>query len=123
MIKDGEFRNLIVGQKAMAMVREIYEISNSWPHNEQFGLTSQTRKSAVSVLSNIAGGKGRSGSREYLHHFPIAHGSPWELETQLQLAHDFDYMPEERLLDVLGQTEEVGRLLRGLNRSLNSTQS
>jgi four helix bundle protein len=81
---------------------------------EQFGLTGQVRRAAVSIPSNIAEGKGRSGIREYVHHLSIAHGSLCELETQLLIAHDLTYLPAPDIDRLMEQAAEVGRLLRAL---------
>jgi four helix bundle protein len=81
---------------------------------EQFGLTGQVRRAAVSIPSNIAEGKGRSGIREYVHHLSIAHGSLCELETQLLIAHDLTYLPSPDIDRLMEQAAEVGRLLRAL---------
>lgn len=120
MPKDGGYRDLIVWQRAMVLARGVQDASNVWPRTEIFGLTSQVRRAAVAVPSNIAEGKGRTGRREYLHHLSIALGSLWELETQLQLAYDYGYLSRDRLAELMSKSEEVGRLLRGLIQSLNN---
>jgi four helix bundle protein len=89
---DRGYRELIAWQKAIGLVRAVYEMTDGWPAREQFGLTGQIRRAAVSIPSNIAEGKGRSGIREYVHHLSIAHGSLCELETQLLIAHDLAYL-------------------------------
>jgi four helix bundle protein len=76
-------RDLIVWQKAMDMVVAVYQVTNDFPDHERFGLTGHTRKSAISVPSNIAEGHARNSTREFLHHLSIAQGSRAETETQL----------------------------------------
>lgn len=98
----------------MGLVRAVYEVTVGWPAREQFGLTGQVRSSAVSIPSNIAEGKGRSGVREYVHHLSIAHGSLCELETQLLIAHDLAYLASPQTDRLMAQAAEVGRLLRAL---------
>ena len=71
---DRGYRDLIVWQRARVLVSEIYRESASWPLSEQFGLTAQVRRCAVSIASNIAEGKGRSGARSYAYHLSFAHG-------------------------------------------------
>jgi four helix bundle protein len=115
---DGGYKDLIAWQKAMTLVRSVYELTQTWPQHEQFGLTNQVRRAAVSIPSNIAEGKGRSGIREYSHHLSVAHGSLCELETQLLIAQDLGYVVDHQCAPVLQQAAEVGRLLRGLIRSL-----
>jgi len=77
---------LIVWQKAMDLVTEIYKITATFPSEERFGLSSQARRAAVSIPSNIAEGHGRKTSGAYLNYLSIAYGSLMELETQLQIA-------------------------------------
>jgi four helix bundle protein len=118
-VGDGGYRDLIAWQKAMGLVRSVYELTKHWPQHEQFGLTSQVRRAAISVPSNIAEGKGRSGIREYSHHLSVAHGSLCELETQLLIAQDLGYVANHDVDPVMRQAAEVGRLLRGLLKSLS----
>jgi len=105
----------------MGLVRAVYEATEGWPVREQFGLTGQVRRAAVSIPSNIAEGKGRSGIREYVHHLSIAHGSLCELETQLLIAHDLAYLPSNEIDRLMDQAAEVGRLLRALIIKLQRT--
>jgi four helix bundle protein len=117
-VGDGGYRDLIAWQKAMVLVRSVYELTKTWPQYEQFGLTNQERRAAVSVPSNIAEGKGRTGSREYSHHLSVSHGSLCELETQLLIAQDLGYATDSQIGSVMRQTADVGRLIRGLIKSL-----
>lgn len=118
-VGDGGYRDLIAWQKAMVLVRSVYEVTKSWPQQEQFGLTHQVRRAAVSIPSNIAEGKGRTGIPEYSHHQSLAHGSLCELETQLLIAQDLGYVAKGQIDPVMNQTAEVGRILRGLIKSLS----
>ncbi|MBX3070583.1 MAG: four helix bundle protein [Thermomicrobiales bacterium] len=113
------YRDLVAWQKAMDLVRTVYFLSDTWPQREQFGLTQQVRRAVVSVPANIAEGNGRTGSREFRHHLSVAHGSLCEVETLLFVAHDQGYLDLEKREHVLEQSEEVGRLVRGLMRSLS----
>ena len=117
------FRDLVAWQKAMDLVVAVYRITQAWPRDKLFGLTSQIRRPAVSVPANLAEGQGRSGSREFFHYLSIAPGSFSELETHLLIAHRLDYLPESGLAALMSQLEAVRRLLRGLIRSLRSTES
>ena len=110
----------VAWQKAIDLAEATYRATSGWPSAESFGLTSQTRRAAASIPANIAEGKGRTGSREFLHHLSIAHGSLWELETHLHLARRLDYLAENVLDALLSQTAEVSRLIRGLIRSLQT---
>jgi four helix bundle protein len=102
----------------MAFGREVYEETRKWPKEEVFGLSSQVRRAVVSIPSNIAEGQGRRGSKELVHHLWIAHGSLCEVETQLQFAQMLGYLDDATLVALLDQAAEVGRVLRGLIRSV-----
>jgi four helix bundle protein len=110
--------DLIAWQKAMELVAQIYRVTKNWPREETFGLTSQLRRAAVSIPSNVAEGHGRTGPREFVHHLSIAHGSLCEAETQLLIARHLEYIDDSVLERLMQQTSEVGRLTRGIIRSL-----
>ena len=102
----------------MALVNEVYAATKTWPSDERFRLTDQVRRAATSIPANIAEGNGRSGQREFAHHLSIAHGSRCELETLLLIAQDQHYLTTAAMEKLLAQSEEVGRVLRGLLKSL-----
>lgn len=81
------YSDLIVWQKAMDLVVHVYEVTESFPQREVFGLTNQVRRAAVSIPSNIAEGQGRGTTKDFLHFLAIARGSLQEVETQLLLAY------------------------------------
>ena len=114
------FRDLIVWQKAMDLVLRIYDITGRWPGTEQFGLTAQIRRAAVSVPSNFAEGQGRIGTAEFQRFAGIAHGSLCEVETQLLLANRLGYMSEDELSNVMVLVFEIGRMTRSMIRKGNS---
>jgi len=105
------FKELIVWQKAMDVARTTYQLCAGFPSNERMGLTSQMRRSAVSIPSNIAEGAGRGGNKEFAQFLRIANGSCYELHTQMILAADFGFISSEQLLAAEGQIDEVERLL------------
>ena len=113
-----DFRQLIVWQKAMTLVTDIYRATQSFPGDERFGLTSQLRRAAVSVPSNIAEGQGRLTLGEFRQFLGHAKGSLCEVETQLLIAQNLGYLPAPRLL--LDNLSEVARLLNGLLNSLTT---
>ena len=115
------YRDLIAWQKAMGLVRAIYEAARGRPRDEQFGLTAQVHRAAVSIPSNIAEGHGRSGPREFAHHLSIAYGSLCETETQLLIAGELAYNDPRTPDALLSQLADVRRLLRGLLRSVRSS--
>jgi four helix bundle protein len=111
-----DFRELIVWQKAMTMVTNVYESTQQFPREEIYGLTNQIRRAAVSIPSNIAEGQGRRTRGEFQQFLGIAKGSLAELETQILIAQNLKYIQQpEQLLERL---QEVGRLLNGLINSL-----
>ena len=114
-----DFRQLIVWQKAMTLVTDIYRATQSFPGDERFGLTSQLRRAAVSIPSNIAEGQGRLTLGEFRQFLGYAKGSLCEVETQLLIAQNLGYFPgpPRSLLDNLN---EVARLLNGLLNSLTT---
>jgi four helix bundle protein len=85
------FRDLLVWQKGMQLVTRVYEVSRELPKEELYGLTSQMRRSAISIPSNIAEGHGRSSTKEYVHFLEVAVGSLFELDTQLEIARNLGY--------------------------------
>ena len=96
----------------------IYRATGDWPREELYGLTSQVRRAAVSIPSNLAEGHGRTGPREFAHHVSIAYGSLCELETQVLIAEQLGYANEDTSERLTAQMMEVRRLIRGLLRSL-----
>jgi four helix bundle protein len=117
----GEFksyRDLEVWQQSMRVARQIYLVTMEFPKEEKFGLTSQMRRAAVSIPSNLAEGHARTGASEFLHFISIALGSVAELETQVILSSDLGFIAQEEQTDLLNQLASVGRMLRGLQKSL-----
>ncbi len=113
-----DFRNLVAWQKAIAFVTELYRATQPFPKEEKFGLTSQLRRAAVSIPSNIAEGQGRLSRGEFRQFLGQAKGSVCEVETQPIIAQNLGYLLEpEPLLEKL---HEVARLLNGLLNSLTT---
>ncbi len=115
------YRDLIVWQKAMDLVTQVYQATERFPQKEVFGLTNQIRKAAVSIPSNIAEGQGRNTDRDFRHFLSIARGSLQEVETQLEIARRLGYLHKEELFDIIEQSSEVARLINGLSRALVDT--
>lgn len=110
------YHDLIAWQKSMDFVESVYRATRSFPKDELYGLTSQLRRSCVSVPSNIAEGR-RSGA-EFHHRLSIAHGSLCEAETQLMIGERLGYVETPELKRLLEQAGEIGRLITGLSNSL-----
>ncbi|HEY6448136.1 MAG TPA: four helix bundle protein [Acidobacteriaceae bacterium] len=113
-----QFRDLQVWQKAMALARDIYLVSQTFPRAEQFGLTSQMRRAAVSVPSNIAEGQGQLSDKGFILFLSHARGSLYELETQAELAESLAFMTRTDLDRISSQCREVGKMLHGLINSM-----
>ena len=111
-------RDLQVWQKAMDLVVAVYELTRGLPKEERYGLTSQLRRAAVSIPSNIAEGYGRVHRGDYIRHLSIASGSLAEVETQLTIAGRLELVTREQAMPSWSLAQEVGKLLRRLIQSL-----
>ena len=116
------YRDLKVWQLAMWLAEEAYRLTARFPKHEVYGLTSQLQRSAVSVPSNIAEGHGRNSNREFYHFLGIALGSLAELETQIMLTQRLNYLTETELIPVLHKSDELGKMLKNLQKSLITNQ-
>jgi four helix bundle protein len=114
------YQDLMAWQKAMDLVTEIYQASHKFPREEIFALTSQLRRAAVSVPSNIAEGQGRSSRKEFIYFLGNAKGSLSEVETQVLIAHKLGYIGDEVLKALLNLSAEAGRILNGLLAALRN---
>jgi four helix bundle protein len=118
-----KYTNLDVWKEARLLVTEIYTISKNFPKDEQFGLTIQLRRCAISIPSNIAEGCGRNHKKDSIQFFYIARGSLYEAETQLYISFDLNYLLESDLNKILIKLETVRKLLNGLIRYYSSESS
>ena len=114
-----DYQKLKAWQMAMELVEEVYTGTRGFPKEESFGLTSQMRRAAVSIPSNIAEGASRAGSKEFLQFLHVARGSASELETQMLLAGKLGYLANT--VDLMASLTSVKRLINGLIRSLKGT--
>ena len=112
------FRDLRVWQSGMDLVEEVYLLTQVFPRQEVYGLTSQMQRVAVSIPSNIAEGHTRDHSKEYLYHLSIAQASLAELETQLEIAARLKYLSPASLKQILEHISALGRQLYALRNSL-----
>ena len=112
------YRDLVVWQKAMDLAEEVYKLCKLIPKDEQYGLTSQLRRAAVSIPSNIAEGFGRRSTAEYMHFLSVANGSLAEVETQLLLAIRFEYIFSAQSEKALSLRLEISKMLASLRRKL-----
>jgi len=114
------YRDLEVWKRSIDLVEAIYRASSGFPAEEKFGLTSQIRRAAASVPANIAEGAARTGTREFLQFLSVASGSLAEVETFLILAARLGFLKAADLETLEARSSEIGRMLGGLKRSLQS---
>lgn len=114
------YRDLEVWQKAMNLVVDCYQITKGFPKSEVFGLASQLQRAAVSIAANIAEGRARQHTKEFLQHISIAYGSLAEMETHIHIAKRLSYISEDQLQEMLKKASEIGRMLNGLRKSLHN---
>ncbi|MGA9567519.1 MAG: four helix bundle protein [Candidatus Korobacteraceae bacterium] len=112
------YQDLVAWQKAMDLVTDVCKVTGAFPKEELYGLTSQLRRVAVSVPSNIAEGQGRKGDGEFRHFLRISLGSLMEVETQIMISERLGYLKPDSAQTLLHETGELGRVLNGLIKSL-----
>lgn len=112
------YRDLEVWQRGIDLVAAIYRLTEAFPKEERYGLTSQLRRAAVSVPANIAEGYARPHRGDYLHHLSVARGSLAELETHLVISVRLEIVQRESIAEVWNLSQEVGKMLTKLVRSL-----
>ena len=113
-----KYSDLKVWQKSMDLVDSVYRATEQFPSSERFGLCSQLQRAAVSVPANIAEGHGRKLTNVFLNHISIASGSLMEIETLILIALRQSYMTEDASNALLKQSDEIGKMLSGLRKSL-----
>ena len=105
------YKDLYAWQKSMLLVKEVYQLTKKLPKEETYGLISQMRRAAVSIPSNIAEGHERNHTKEYINFLSIARGSKAELETQVLLCRDLEYINDADIRLTLNLSDETGRLI------------
>jgi four helix bundle protein len=114
------FKKLIVWQKAMQLVEEVYKLMIFLPNNERYALTDQIRRSVVSIPSNIAEGRGRNSDREFIYFLNIANGSAYELQTQLIICQRLGYLKDEQLTTAYELCDEICRIMNVMIKKLKA---
>ena len=114
------YRELKVWQASRELASEVYQLTGDFPREEQYGLISQLRRAAVSIASNIAEGHGRRLPQVFKNHLSIARGSASEVETQLIISADLQFVTPDRIKPLLKKIDEISRMITGLQRSLDS---
>ncbi len=117
------YKELNVWQRAYGLCLEIYRLTKAFPKDEQYNLTSQVRRAAVSIPSNIAEGYGRKTTPDYIRSLYISYGSTCELETQVMLSADLGYISGDTMTGLQQDISEVERMLKALIKSLENKRS
>lgn len=112
------FENLDVWQKAVTFAKTIYAGTRNFPSDERFSITSQLRRAAISIPSNIAEGSSRGSKRDFARFVEMAYGSLMEVVAQATIAHELGYLDESRAQEIRQQAEQLARMLSGLRSSL-----
>jgi len=112
------FKELDVWKKAMSLVTSVYLLTKQFPKEEMYGLTSQVRRCAVSIPSNIAEGRGKRSTKDFIRYLNIAYGSSAELETQILIAQNLGFITVETAEPIQSQIAEINRMLNGLLQSM-----
>ena len=113
------YKDLIVWQKGIELVDELYSVTKGFPKEEMFGLTNQIRRAAVSVPANIAEGWGRNSTKNYIQFIRISIGSLYEIETQLIIANNQKYITNQQKTALSERIDELGKMLNKLLKSLD----
>ena len=113
------YRDLLVWQKAMHLVEEVYQLTSRFPADERFGLVAQLRRAAVSIPSNIAEGQARKSTREFVQFISLAEGSLAEVDTQLLLSERLGLCVDRDVQTLFSVIEEIRKMLMALGARLN----
>lgn len=116
------YRDLIVWQKSMQLVTQVYSKTKILPREELYGLVAQIRRSSVSIPSNIAEGYGRNSTNDYLLFLQIASGSLYELQTQLEICLNLEYLSKEDFESIDEQSREIERMLSSLIKKVGANR-
>lgn len=110
-MKRHNFRKLAMWKKSVELATDIYQKTRQYPKQETYGIVSQMRRSAVSISSNIAEGSGRKSKKEFCYFLRVAYGSACELETQLIISKNLNFMNEEFFLNLLKKNDEIQKMI------------
>jgi four helix bundle protein len=113
------YKELKVWQKSIDLSTEVYKLTSSFPKEEIYGLTSQIRRSVISISSNIAEGSGRASNKDFGHFLSISLGSAFELETQIIIAEKLNMIEMELTGKIQNEIIEIQKMIRGLQKSIN----
>lgn len=114
------YKELRVWQGAMDLVEEVYRLTATFPREESYGLTSQLRRAAVSIPSNVAEGQSRASTKEFLNHLSMAQASLAEVETQLEISVRLNYLAVEQVAAAVSSIQKLGKQLHALRNALEA---
>lgn len=114
-----QFKDLLVWQKAIELATDVYQVTQTFPSNEKFGLIAQMRRCTISISSNIAEGAGRISKKEFSHFLNVAYGSGSELETQLIIAKNLGFLEKSKYQELSDTITEIQKMVYSLSKSLN----
>ena len=114
--------NLEVWKRSLDFVTKIYKVTTKFPNEEKFGLVSQMRRAAVSIPSNIAEGAARNSKKEFINFLHIAQGSAAELETQILISRNLNFVSQHQTDPLLTELEEISKMIIGLQKSLRKSK-
>lgn len=114
------YRDLLIWQKSMDIVLKLYQLTNDFPTEEKYGLTSQIRRSVISIPSNIAEGYGRNSNGDFLRFLNIAMASLFELQTQLEISFRLNYLEAKQNKVIYEKTREIERMMSSFMESLKN---
>lgn len=118
-----DYKDLISWQKSMRLAEQVYQLTKKLPKEETYGLTSQLRRAAISIPSNIAEGYGRDSTLEYTRFLKYARGSLYETETQLYLSQMLEYLAKDEIDPALSLCAEIGKMVNTMIRRLQGQMS
>jgi four helix bundle protein len=116
------YRDLDVWKKSIVLTKAVYKLTETFPKQQQYGLTSQVQRSAVSIAANIAEGRSRQSTKEFLYHLNVAYGSLAETETHLTIACELGLISSAVVEGLLEETHAIGKMINGLVRALENRQ-
>lgn len=114
------YRDLIVWQKSIQFVTEIYKSTRKFPKEEQYGLTSQINRAAISIPSNIAEGYGRRSTNDYIRFLQISMGSVYEIQTQLEISKNIEILSADEYLQIHENSREIERMLSSMINKIHN---
>lgn len=115
-----KIENLKVWKKSIELSKQVYELTSELPSDEKFGLISQMKRCSVSIASNIAEGAGRNSKNEFCHFLSVANGSAYELQTQLILCNELNFIKVNQQQNILELCIEIQKMIYGFQQTLKS---